>query len=85
MYAKYGFDHTIKALDGVFAICLIDLDKNKIFLGRDPIGVRSLFTAKADDGSTVLASEMKQIHGLASGISQFKPGCWMELGENVMH
>ena len=44
MYLKYGFDKTVKSLDGVFAICLIDLEKDKIFLGRDPIGVRSLFT-----------------------------------------
>ena len=59
MYKKYGIEKTIKSLDGVFAFILIDKTNNKVFAGRDPIGVRSMYIGKTSDGSTCIASEMK--------------------------
>ncbi len=61
MYKKYGIEKTIKSLDGVFAFVLSDLNTGKIYAGRDPIGVRSMFIGKVSDGSTVIASELKQM------------------------
>lgn len=50
LYLKYGIEHTIQMLDGVFAFILMDsrmeLPKHKIFVARDPYGVRPLFWFK---------------------------------------
>jgi len=62
MYKKFGIEKTIKSLDGVFAFILVDKKKNKVYFGRDPIGVRSLFVGKTIDGSTVVASELKMMN-----------------------
>ena len=43
MYRKYGIDYTLNNLDGVFAFVLIDLEKNLMFVARDPYGVRPLY------------------------------------------
>lgn len=59
MYRMFGIKKTIESLDGVFAFVLVDRKNDKVFVGRDPIGVRSLFWGKAKDGSTVFASELK--------------------------
>lgn len=56
-----------------------------MFIGRDPIGVRSLFIGKTVDGSTVVASELKMMNMLVKTAEQFKPGCWMELSEGAYH
>ena len=61
MYKKFGIEKTISSLDGVFAFILVDKKNDKIFFGRDPIGVRSLFIGKTIDGSTVVASELKMM------------------------
>ena len=39
----YGIEYTLNLLDGVFAFVLIDYNINKIFVSRDPYGVRPLF------------------------------------------
>ena len=69
MYRKYGIDYTLNNLDGVFAFVLIDLEKNLMFVARDPYGVRPLYNmqfnynTKLKDNVTfnAFASEMKQI------------------------
>jgi len=50
MYKKHGIEKTISSLDGVFALCLIDLTKKKVFFARDPFGVRSLFIGTGKEG-----------------------------------
>ena len=76
LYTKYGFKKTIEMLDGVFACTLIDLrdDETKIFAARDPIGVRSLYIGKNDNGDIAFCSEMKSLHNLCESIEQFPPG-----------
>ena len=49
MYKKYGIEKTIKSLDGVFAFILMNDNINKIFIGRDPIGIRSLYVGETSD------------------------------------
>jgi asparagine synthase (glutamine-hydrolysing) len=46
MYKKYGIYETIQKVKGVFAFCLVDLEKKEVFIGRDPFGVRPLFESK---------------------------------------
>ena len=44
LYARCGPEVMAKMLDGVFAFCVIDTEKRKVFLGRDLYGVRPMFT-----------------------------------------
>ena len=72
MYEKYGIEYTLKMLDGVFAFVLIDKDKNKVFIARDPFGVRPLFIWMRDANfiaPIVVASELK----LGQNINGFDP------------
>jgi len=49
LYLKYGIEQTLQMLDGVFAFVLYDsrifydIDEIKIFIARDPYGVRPLY------------------------------------------
>jgi asparagine synthase (glutamine-hydrolysing) len=42
-YLKYGIEHTLNILDGVFAFVLYDTTKEQIYVARDPLGVRPLY------------------------------------------
>ena len=75
LYLKYGMDQTIRMLDGEFAFILIDTRMDtpykKMFVGRDPYGVRPLYVLSSDILGPVnyaFASEMKQL------IDFHKPG-----------
>lgn len=72
LYEKYGIEYTLKVLDGVFAFTLIDNNLNKVFIARDPFGVRPLFIWYQDlnvRGPLIVASELK----LAQLVSNFTP------------
>ena len=72
MYKKYGIEYTLKMLDGVFAFTLIDKEMNKVYIARDPFGVRPLFIWMRDFNFTtpiVVASELK----LGQNITNFNP------------
>lgn len=77
LYKKIGIENTIKELDGVFSFVLLDLESEKIYIGRDPFGVRPLFIAKTDDNLGI-ASEMKALADF-DYIEPFSPGKWMEI------
>lgn len=47
-------------LDGMFALCIIDLEKNKLILGRDRLGLKPLFYHQSETHLT-WASEIKAI------------------------
>jgi len=91
MYKKYGIEHTVKNLDGVFAFVLIDNNLNKVYMARDPFGVRAMYLGIKDDNkdsskeAVVVSSELKSVYGLANNIQQFKPGCYYELNEGIFH
>jgi asparagine synthase (glutamine-hydrolysing) len=85
LYLKYGMDQTIRMLDGEFAFILIDTrmdtPQKKIFVGRDPYGVRPLYILSRDDGFCpsiyAFASDMKQLinfHKPQYSLQQYYPG-----------
>ena len=74
MYKKYGIYQTCKSLDGVFSFILFDKLLNKVFVARDPYGIRPLFIGKTKDKEILLCSEMKPISQLCESIDSFKPG-----------
>ena len=87
MYQKYGIDHTLQLLDGVFAFILIDHEKNESYIARDPYGVRPLFKFQYDD-CYIFSSEIKMIPTNmlneltifnSRKIQQFIPGHYMKM------
>ena len=71
---------TLKELDGVFALVMIDKAHDLIHVARDPFGVRSLYTGSSNDYShdITIASEMKALHH-CTHVEQFPGGCFMTL------
>jgi asparagine synthase (glutamine-hydrolysing) len=80
-YQNFGIEDTVKNLDGVFAFCLVDGIKRKIYIARDPYGVRPLFRFHdADNDVMAICSEAKGLMGIKqnasknSTLEQFPPG-----------
>ncbi|XP_014231151.1 asparagine synthetase [glutamine-hydrolyzing] [Trichogramma pretiosum] len=84
LYATEGADGVCKNLDGVFGFCLLDAEKKKILLGRDPYGVRPLFRVYTEDGHLAVASESKAIVKISNMLKgehkmePFPPGTYEE-------
>ena len=83
LYEKYGIEYAINCLDGVFAFVLIDNDLDKIYIGRDPFGVRPLFIISSknknkewceisEQNMLGFASEMKQLYNFTYNIDSIK-------------
>lgn len=66
LYHKFGIEKCAQQLDGVFAFCLVDLESQCVYIGRDPYGVRPLFRLVTNDGIVGFASEAKGVRRLTS-------------------
>lgn len=98
LYLQYGMDQTLKMLDGVFAFVLCDnrlLDttiQNKIYVARDPYGVRPLYKLipTVEYGAYDMigfASEVKMLTKFNDySIDHFEPGTYSQynIGGDVM-
>ena len=92
LYIKYGIEQTLSMLDGVYAFILYDNRindslNNKVYIARDPLGVRPLYYLKNN-----IQFEWFPLYGFASelkclerfyntntihySIEQFKPGSY---------
>jgi asparagine synthase (glutamine-hydrolysing) len=70
-----------RALDGVFAIVIFDATRSQFIIGRDPYGVRPLYTCS--NGENVFyGSEMKSLIGLGGTPKPFLPGHYQRLYTN---
>ena len=86
LYNKYGIDYTLEVLDGVFAFALLDNnpEETKLFVARDPYGVRPLYKMYKKEKEKVyaFASEIKMINNICDElndnyvIEHFKPGTY---------
>ena len=73
-----------QALDGVFATVLVDFEKNRVLVGRDPFGVRPLYkgTKTVCNKDRVLetqlffGSELKSLSDLSQDVEHFAPGTY---------
>lgn len=71
-----------RSLDGVFAVVIVDKERNQIIVARDPYGVRPLyhgtkFEYKHEEASTLFfSSELKGLLPIADHISHFPPGTY---------
>ena len=69
LFKEFGIESTIQMLDGVFSFVLLDQrlgnEKSKIYIARDPYGVRPLYSMTEITGSTnsiiAFASELKSL------------------------
>ena len=82
MYNAFGFDETCKQLDGVFALIIYNTNTNKIYISRDPYGVRPLFIGYNENEELFLSSELKSIYDLTIYCKQFTPGYSLEYDIN---
>ena len=69
LYEKYGLEFTLKKLNGMFAICILDLKKNEIFLARDRFGIKPIYYISNEEFFS-FSSEVKSF--LAINNFQFK-------------
>ena len=94
LYLKYGIEQTLIMLDGVFSFILYDNRlssdlNNKLYVARDPLGVRPLYYLKHNDNDNLygFASELKCLEYFYNcnkdncnknncNIGQFKPGTY---------
>ena len=86
LYIKYGIEQTLVMLDGVYSFVLYDIDQNKIFVARDPIGVRPLYKLHNNNNNNNnlygFASELKcleyfyNLNPVENNIEQFEPGTY---------
>ena len=76
LYKKIGIDKMIQELDGVFSFVLYDFTSNKLIIGHDPIGVRSLYWFF--DNGIGIASEMKCLTNFSKNIQMYPPGTYTE-------
>jgi asparagine synthase (glutamine-hydrolysing) len=75
LYERYADDLPtfFSSLDGVFALIIVDEARQRLVVGRDPYGVRPLFSADTTLG-LCFASEMKAIPN--GRPTAFKPGAY---------
>lgn len=59
LYASGGIEHCARNLDGVFVFCIVDATKRRVFVGRDPYGVRPAFRLYTASGILGISSEAK--------------------------
>ena len=62
LFGKGGIEMATTHLDAEFAFCLIDSKKQRIYLARDPFGVRPLFRLYSECGVLGVCSEAKGIY-----------------------
>jgi asparagine synthase (glutamine-hydrolysing) len=74
LYQLYGIDYLFDLLDGVFSFVLYDKNIQKVYVARDPYGVRPLYY-----NNFIFASEIKQLKNFGTNIKHFEPGTYMEL------
>ena len=74
---------TLRELDGVFSLVLVDRERDLVHVARDPFGVRSLYIGSSSDyeGDISVASEMKALQH-CDHVEQFPGGCCMTLSKN---
>jgi len=92
LYKKYGIEHTLQLLDGVFSFVLLDQSvytkESRLYIARDPYGVRPLYIMHNVDESPEkehcigFASELKVLSDFVNTslksykISHFAPGTY---------
>lgn len=81
LYKKYGICETLKQLDGVFSLVLIDKNQDQVYVARDPFGVRGLFYT-TDNQELMVCSEMKGLSDSCKNVKPFPPSHYYDSKKN---
>ena len=65
-----------RTLDGVFAMVIVDMNTQVVYVARDPYGVRPLYEGTFPTGERMWASEIKGISKSCNIVKPFPPGTW---------
>ena len=65
-YKHYGINGLLERIDGMFAFCIYDKKKGKVYLVRDRVGIKPLFYGIIN-GIYIWASELKAIEKYFNG------------------
>jgi len=68
--AAWGLEGTLPRLNGMFAFGALDVASGRLYLARDPFGVKPLYYCLASDGGLAFSSEVKALLPLADGAPQ---------------
>ena len=81
LYNLYGIERTLELLDGEFSFVLYDMkiigtESNKIFIGRDPLGVKPLYVLRFENKNTneyiyTFASDLKIMSSIYNFLDNF--------------
>ncbi len=82
LYKEKGVNF-LDDLNGIFAFCLYDEEKNAYLIGRDHIGIIPLYTGRDEHGNFYVSSELKALSPICKTIEEFPPGhfLWSQDGE----
>lgn len=67
LWAKLG-SAALAELRGMFAVALVDSLEERLYLARDPFGIKPLYWRVLTDGSVVFASEARPLRSVAAGV-----------------
>ena len=67
LWDKLGME-SLAELRGMFAIAVADTLEERLYLARDPFGIKPLYWHMLPDGSPIFASEVRPLTRLSSGI-----------------
>lgn len=81
LFSTYSFEYSLNKIDGVFAICHLDLANKKLYLARDRLGVKPVFYAE-NDSYFAVSSEAKSLTDIFDDIQQLQPSSYMTLSLN---
>lgn len=67
LYRRLG-DGFLEALNGIFALALLDRERGRLVLARDPLGIKPLYLARGPRGLFAFASELKAFRELSPDV-----------------
>ncbi len=66
-YRAWGTDF-VGRLRGMFAICLVDPERGRVYLYRDRLGIKPLYLCRLETGGVIFASEVRAILSAAGDL-----------------
>ena len=74
LYERYGFAEMLERLNGMFAICIVDLNRREMFLARDRMGIKPLYWYE-NNQTFLFSSEVKSFLFHPSFIPELNCDC----------
>ena len=73
-HREIPLEELFRALDGVFALIIVDSLRQRVVVARDPYGVRPLYTGMSEGGQRYFGSEIKSLTPVCDSIESVLPG-----------